>query len=321
MAVRAPRACMTTDGVRRAVREWPSATLPAAELCSSGAEASANQRSSIVREGTGHRVQSAVGGPKKPNGRARRLDTRSRPRGRRGIRVPGDEHGLDRAPRQLLLLGRPDRRLPQPSRRRERDHGVPAQAYGCELVQESAILLRVNQAVACTGQTLLHRFYAKRSLKKFDVERVAATCAFLACKLEEQPRKVRDVINVFHRGSVRRRADAGKSEPRPADLEPLNPLGETYDALKRDLIRTERHALREFGFCVQVEHPHKFVLNYLRMFEHGDDRIINAPGRTPTTRCAPTCASIPGGRDRRRVRAPGDTHVTRTASSPSPRDE
>jgi hypothetical protein len=41
--------------------------------------------------------------------------------------------------------------------------------------------------------------------------------------------------------------------------------------LKRDLIRTERHALREFGFCVQVEHPHKFVLNYLRMFEHGDD--------------------------------------------------
>ena len=41
--------------------------------------------------------------------------------------------------------------------------------------------------------------------------------------------------------------------------------------MKRDLIRTERHALREFGFCVQVEHPHKFVLNYLRMFEHGDD--------------------------------------------------
>ena len=144
-------------------------------------------------------------------------------------------------------------------------------AYGCELVQESAILLRVNQAVACTGQTLLHRFYAKRSLKKFDVERVAATCAFLACKLEEQPRKVRDVINVFHRGSVRRRAMRAKSVPGPSDLEPLNPLGETYEALKRDLIRTERHALREFGFCVQVEHPHKFVLNYLRMFEHGDD--------------------------------------------------
>ena len=77
-------------------------------------------------------------------------------------------------------------------------------AYGCELVQESAISLRVNQAVACTGQTLLHRFYSKRSLKKFDIERVAATCAFLACKLEEQPRKVRDVINVFHRGSARR---------------------------------------------------------------------------------------------------------------------
>ena len=157
--------------------------------------------------------------------------------------------------------------------------------YGCELVQEGAILLRVNQAVACTGQTLLHRFYAKRSLKKFDIERVAATSCFLACKLEEQPRKLRDVINVFHRQNVRRKK-AGASVERSVkegtplnassetDYEPLQPQSEAYELLKQDLIRTERHCLREFGFCIQVEHPHKFVLNYLRMFEHGSDKRL-----------------------------------------------
>ena len=50
--------------------------------------------------------------------------------------------------------------------------------HGCELVQEAAVLLKASQQVACTGQVLLHRFYAKRSMVKFDVRRVAATSVF-----------------------------------------------------------------------------------------------------------------------------------------------
>lgn len=30
-----------------------------------------------------------------------------------------------------------------------------------------------------------------------------------------------------------------------------------------DLIRTERHLLKEMGFICHVEHPHKFISNYL----------------------------------------------------------
>ena len=156
-----------------------------------------------------------------------------------------------------------------PSRRAGLDEETEfrLKVYGCELVQEAAVLLRAEQAVACTGQVLLHRFYAKRSMTKFDVERVAATMVFLACKLEECPRRLREVINVFHRMSCRRRG---------APLEPLHHLGQEYEDTKQDLIRTERHALREFGFCIHVEHPHKFVLNYLRMFELGKDVMQRA---------------------------------------------
>lgn len=47
---------------------------------------------------------------------------------------------------------------------------------------------------------------------------------------------------------------------------------QTYEHLKKELIRIERMMLREFGFIVHVEHPHKLVLNHLHMMlntEHG----------------------------------------------------
>ncbi|KAK4339577.1 hypothetical protein RND71_041039 [Anisodus tanguticus] len=101
--------------------------------------------------------------------------------------------------------------------------------YGCDLIQESGILLRLPQAVMATGQVLFHRFYCKKSFVRFNVKRVAASCVWLASKLEENPRKAR----------------------------------QKYIDLKADLIRTERHLLKEMGFICHVEHPHKFISNYL----------------------------------------------------------
>jgi hypothetical protein len=95
--------------------------------------------------------------------------------------------------------------------------------------------------VACTGQVLLHRFYSKKSMTKFDVKRVAATAVFLASKLEECPRKLRDIINVFYRMSRRR-------EGKPLDH--LEYFSQRYEDVKQDLIRTERHMV---GHCTAVE--------------------------------------------------------------------
>ena len=48
----------------------------------------------------------------------------------------------------------------------ERDQRI----YGCELIQEACILLRLPQAVMATGQVLLHRFYCKVSLVDQDIK-------------------------------------------------------------------------------------------------------------------------------------------------------
>ena len=46
-------------------------------------------------------------------------------------------------------------------------------AYGCELIQQMGILLKLPQVAVSTAQVSFHRFYAKRSMRKFDV-RVSA---------------------------------------------------------------------------------------------------------------------------------------------------
>ncbi|XAR52532.1 hypothetical protein NMG60_11020662 [Bertholletia excelsa] len=130
--------------------------------------------------------------------------------------------------------------------------------YGCDLIQESGILLRLPQAVMATGQVLFHRFYCKKSFARFNVKRVAASCVWLASKLEESPRKARQVLIVFHRMECRR-------ENLP--IEHLDPISKKYAELKMDLNRTERHLLKEMGFICHVEHPHKFISNYLATLE------------------------------------------------------
>ncbi|CAB4286958.1 unnamed protein product [Prunus armeniaca] len=128
--------------------------------------------------------------------------------------------------------------------------------YGCELIQESGILLKLPQAVMATGQVLFHRFYCKKSFAGFDVKKVAASCLWLASKLEEEcPKKARQVIIVFHRMECRRENKLA--------TEPLDLNSKKYSDLKTELSRAERHILKEMGFVCHVEHPHKFISNYL----------------------------------------------------------
>lgn len=103
---------------------------------------------------------------------------------------------------------------------------------------------------------------------------------FLSTKLEECPRRARDVINVFHR--LERRQDGDNSTaPELLDL-----FGRAYDTLKAELVRDERLQLREFGFACHVEHAHPFVLSYAQLLELGPEVAqagwghVNDCGRT-----------------------------------------
>uniref|UniRef100_A0A8C6TCK6 Cyclin L1a n=1 Tax=Neogobius melanostomus TaxID=47308 RepID=A0A8C6TCK6_9GOBI len=128
---------------------------------------------------------------------------------------------------------------------------------GCELIQSAGILLRLPQVAMATGQVLFHRFFYSKSFVKHSFEIVAMACVNLASKIEEAPRRIRDVINGFHH---LRQLRVKKT---PTSLI----LDQNYINTKNLVIKAERRVLKELGFCVHVKHPHKIIVMYLQVLE------------------------------------------------------
>jgi hypothetical protein len=84
-----------------------------------------------------------------------------------------------------------------------------------------------------TGQVLFHRFFYRKSFREYDVkvcveiyetclkfilirlQSIAISCIFLSAKVEESPKKVRDVINVYYHLTLKR---DGIPKPDPIDI-------------------------------------------------------------------------------------------------------
>ena len=65
--------------------------------------------------------------------------------------------------------------------------------FGCELIQEATILLRLPQVFAVTAQNIFHRFFYRKSFKRFDAFTVSMGCVLLSSKIEESPKLLREV--------------------------------------------------------------------------------------------------------------------------------
>eukprot|EP00879_Flechtneria_rotunda_P010177 GHRR01010640.1.p1 GENE.GHRR01010640.1~~GHRR01010640.1.p1 ORF type:complete len:338 (+),score=87.45 GHRR01010640.1:153-1166(+) len=145
----------------------------------------------------------------------------------------------------------------------DRDTENNLRMYGCELIQEAGILLGFVQAVMATGQVLFHRFYCKRSMKAYNVKKVAATALWQGAKLEEVrdvSRHPRELLNkimvVIDRCTARRDTPEGRKIP------VLDLHSKEADEFRRSLIRYELEMLKAFGFITHVDHPHKLMINY-----------------------------------------------------------
>ncbi|XP_077313749.1 cyclin-L2 isoform X1 [Lithobates pipiens] len=137
------------------------------------------------------------------------------------------------------------------------DTETDLRCVGCELIQSAGILLRLPQVAMATGQVLFQRFFYNKSFVKHSMEHVSMACLHLASKIEEAPRRIRDVINVFHR--LRQLREKQKPSPMVLDQDYVN--------LKNQIIKAERRILKELGFCVHVKHPHKIIVMYLQVLE------------------------------------------------------
>ena len=65
------------------------------------------------------------------------------------------------------------------------------------------------------------------------------------------------MLNVFHHLEQKR---AGATNFAVLDI-----YSQRYTTLKERLIRAEREILKELGFVLYTEHPHKFILNYCKL--------------------------------------------------------
>lgn len=150
----------------------------------------------------------------------------------------------------------PEQSLNTPSRRDGISERTERQlrAYAGELMQEATILLKLPQVVYSTGSVLFHRFFSRHSLKKYNVRLYAMACVYLAAKTEEHVRKMREFLAVFLNMKQRREG---------LTKEYYDVQSTAYMEAKAGLTKAERVVLRELGFVVHVEHPHKFISSFL----------------------------------------------------------
>ncbi|XP_058798511.1 cyclin-Q isoform X2 [Phymastichus coffea] len=118
---------------------------------------------------------------------------------------------------------------------------------------ECGLKLEANVLTISTAASLFHRFMREATPQGYDPYLIAATCLYLAGKIKDNTLKIRDVMNVsystLHRGSP-----------------PLE-LGDQYWFMRDAIVQAELLIMRMLKFHVMPEHPHKYMLHYLRSLQ------------------------------------------------------
>lgn len=134
-----------------------------------------------------------------------------------------------------------------------------------QFIQDMGQRLSVNQLCINTAIVYMHRFYMYQAFtdgakteRRFHRQAIAAAALFLAAKVEEQPRKLEHVVRVAHVLSNRERPQ-------------LDPKSDQYMEKAQELVTNENVILQTLGFDVQIEHPHKSVVNCCNLVKASKD--------------------------------------------------
>ena len=120
-------------------------------------------------------------------------------------------------------------------------------------IQQVGALLDLPNVTVCSACVYWHRFYSHCPLQDYDPLISAQAALLLASKVEENTRRVRDVINVAHTA-------ANQSAP------PLA-ISQLYWDVKEHILRQEQAMLRALSFSVSYTHPHFYLLHICRHLE------------------------------------------------------
>jgi hypothetical protein len=132
-----------------------------------------------------------------------------------------------------------------------------------DFLHEAGVKLRVSMAVVAAAAAFFLRSLASggspgvlvmpRCLEKYDRMLVAATCLFLATKVEEQPRRIRDVLNTTHRIAYPGR--------------PPLVIDQEFAARREAIVTCEQSVLRALRFDTEVPSPHTHLVTVAQDLE------------------------------------------------------
>lgn len=106
--------------------------------------------------------------------------------------------------------------------------------------------LELHYCTVATGAVFFHRFYMFHSFNKFPIHPMAATCLFLAGKVEETPKKSNDIVK-FSRNLLSA-TDFAKFGADP----------------KEEILTLERVLLQTIRFDLEIEHPYDHLVSYVK---------------------------------------------------------
>ncbi|GMH07690.1 hypothetical protein Nepgr_009530 [Nepenthes gracilis] len=127
----------------------------------------------------------------------------------------------------------------------------------CTFLQDLGMRLKVPQVTIATAIIFCHRFYLRQSHAKNDRRTIATACMFLAGKVEETPRPLKDVILVSYEIIYKKDPEAVQKIKQK----------EVYEQQKELILLAERVVLATLGFDLNVQHPYKPLVEAIKIFK------------------------------------------------------
>ncbi|KAL3644581.1 Cyclin-T1-3 [Castilleja foliolosa] len=148
----------------------------------------------------------------------------------------------------------------------------------CTFLQDLGMRLKVPQVTIATAIIFCHRFFLRQSHAKNDRRTIATVCMFLAGKVEETPRPLKDVILLSYK--IIHKKD-------PAAVERIKQK-EVYEQQKELILLGERVVLGTLGYDLNVNHPYKPLVEAIKKFQVAQNALaqvawnfVNDGLRTP----------------------------------------
>ncbi|KAJ8679637.1 hypothetical protein QAD02_015424, partial [Eretmocerus hayati] len=127
---------------------------------------------------------------------------------------------------------------------------------GARLIMNIGLKMDLGHRTAATGVVFFHRFYMFHSFKTFHRYVTACSCLFLAGKVEETPKKCKDIIKIAEE---------------LLDSKTFQNFGEDP---KVQVMTMEKILLQTVKFDFRVRHPYPYIIRYAKRLK-GNRRRLN----------------------------------------------